>query len=98
VTDIRVEEAFYTVPEPARAPASVPCLLVYAMGLLSAGFGVLTMVRMFASASIEEQLGWMAAAWVAWSAVIAISLWSGARSCSGSLFADLRAAWSDEAR
>ena len=41
--------------------------------------GVWTVVRMFEAANAREMILWLAAAWAAWSSVIAIKQWIWAR-------------------
>lgn len=67
----------------ANALQSRSC--VRGLGLVSAALGVWAVVLMFGATTTEELMLWIAAAWVAWSAVIAIEVWCWGRACGFTL-------------
>lgn len=58
-----------------RCPMGRCSLLVHAMGAISTGLAAWVVLLLAGRASTVEILGWTAAAWLAWSMVIALKLW-----------------------
>lgn len=87
MADLRVGGTMAWMADPAQGTGYATAmgiaaskLLVWTSGIISTACAIFAVLRMFDNAaSTEEVILWIAAAWVAWSAVIAVEVLSWAR-------------------
>lgn len=87
MADLRVGATMAWMADPEQSSGNAKAmgvaasrLLVGTSGIISAALAIWAVVRMLDGAATEEVILWIAAAWVPWTAVIAVELWSWGRS------------------